>query len=240
MRRVNHRPGETRDLHGRDEARNARPCCPHPRPPTEDTMNTTELNTATATQVPETRANDMKLEVVILPVSDAERTQAVLRVAGLARGCGLRLHRGLPGPAVHAARLRDVAHLRHRRHDRRPRVGRQPAAGRRGHRGGARRADRARRRRVRGLPRRGVQRGPRASRARPGPRAQVLQLVRDVQRSRRERVPAAGGHLPSARPGGRDARRHARASSCSRRPCTTTASRRPRRPTTGGTGTRRT
>ena len=38
-------------------------------------MSTTELNTATATQVPETRPNDMKLEVVILPVSDAERTK---------------------------------------------------------------------------------------------------------------------------------------------------------------------
>jgi catechol 2,3-dioxygenase-like lactoylglutathione lyase family enzyme len=38
-------------------------------------MSTTELSTATATQVPETRASDMKLEVVILPVSDAERTK---------------------------------------------------------------------------------------------------------------------------------------------------------------------
>jgi catechol 2,3-dioxygenase-like lactoylglutathione lyase family enzyme len=38
-------------------------------------MNTTELNTAPATQVPETRSNDLKLEVVILPVSDAERTK---------------------------------------------------------------------------------------------------------------------------------------------------------------------
>ena len=38
-------------------------------------MNTTELNTATATQVPETRSSDMKLEVVVLPVTDAERTK---------------------------------------------------------------------------------------------------------------------------------------------------------------------
>jgi catechol 2,3-dioxygenase-like lactoylglutathione lyase family enzyme len=38
-------------------------------------MNTTELNTATATQLAETRSNDMKLEVVILPVSNAERTK---------------------------------------------------------------------------------------------------------------------------------------------------------------------
>ena len=38
-------------------------------------MSTTELNTATATQVPETTPLDMKLEVVILPVSDAERAK---------------------------------------------------------------------------------------------------------------------------------------------------------------------
>ena len=38
-------------------------------------MSTTELNTATATQVPDTKPLDMKLEVVILPVSDAERAK---------------------------------------------------------------------------------------------------------------------------------------------------------------------
>ena len=39
-------------------------------------MSTTELNTAGATQVPEMRSTDMKLEVAILPVSDAERTKS--------------------------------------------------------------------------------------------------------------------------------------------------------------------
>jgi catechol 2,3-dioxygenase-like lactoylglutathione lyase family enzyme len=38
-------------------------------------MSTTEQNTATATQVPETKPLDTKLEVVILPVSDAERAK---------------------------------------------------------------------------------------------------------------------------------------------------------------------
>jgi catechol 2,3-dioxygenase-like lactoylglutathione lyase family enzyme len=38
-------------------------------------MSTTELNTANATQVPGTTTLDMKLEVVILPVSDAERAK---------------------------------------------------------------------------------------------------------------------------------------------------------------------
>jgi catechol 2,3-dioxygenase-like lactoylglutathione lyase family enzyme len=38
-------------------------------------MSITELNTATATRVPETRSNDMKLEVVVLPVADADRAK---------------------------------------------------------------------------------------------------------------------------------------------------------------------
>ena len=38
-------------------------------------MSTTELNTATEPQVPETRSNDIRLEVVILPVTDADRAK---------------------------------------------------------------------------------------------------------------------------------------------------------------------
>jgi catechol 2,3-dioxygenase-like lactoylglutathione lyase family enzyme len=38
-------------------------------------MSTTELSERTTTQVTETRSTDMKLEVVIVPVSDAERTK---------------------------------------------------------------------------------------------------------------------------------------------------------------------
>ncbi len=38
-------------------------------------MSTTELNSTAETQVPETRSIDMKLEVVILPVSDADRSK---------------------------------------------------------------------------------------------------------------------------------------------------------------------
>jgi catechol 2,3-dioxygenase-like lactoylglutathione lyase family enzyme len=38
-------------------------------------MNTTEPNTATATQVPETGIVDFKLEVAIVPVSDADRAK---------------------------------------------------------------------------------------------------------------------------------------------------------------------
>jgi catechol 2,3-dioxygenase-like lactoylglutathione lyase family enzyme len=38
-------------------------------------MSTTELNTATTTQVLETRPVDLKLEVAIVPVSDAERAK---------------------------------------------------------------------------------------------------------------------------------------------------------------------
>ena len=50
-------------------------------------MSTTETSNGTGTQVPETRRTDMKLEVVILPVSDASRAKqfyASLDVATLA------------------------------------------------------------------------------------------------------------------------------------------------------------
>jgi catechol 2,3-dioxygenase-like lactoylglutathione lyase family enzyme len=45
-------------------------------------MSTTELNTANATQAPDTKPLDMKLEVVILPVSDAERTKQFYATLG--------------------------------------------------------------------------------------------------------------------------------------------------------------
>jgi catechol 2,3-dioxygenase-like lactoylglutathione lyase family enzyme len=38
-------------------------------------MSTTDLNTATATQIPETRSLELKLEVVVLPVADADRAK---------------------------------------------------------------------------------------------------------------------------------------------------------------------
>ncbi len=44
--------------------------------PTEATMSITELNTDTATQLPATRTLDMKLEVAIVPVSDADRAKS--------------------------------------------------------------------------------------------------------------------------------------------------------------------
>ena len=132
-------------------------------------MSTTELNTATATQVPETKPLDMKLEVVILPVSDAERAKQFYASLGWREDADFAVQRGLPGPAVHAARLAGVDHLRHRRHARgRPGPVGEPAPRRLRHRGGARRADRARRRRVRGLPRR-WRSAPTASGREPGP-----------------------------------------------------------------------
>ena len=68
-------------------------------------MSTTELNTATETQVLETRSIDMKLEVVILPVSDAERTKQFFTSLGWREDADFVISRGLPGPAVHADRL---------------------------------------------------------------------------------------------------------------------------------------
>ena len=98
-------------------------------------MNTAELNTATATQVPETRSSDLKLEVVILPVSDAERTKQFFASLGWREDADCVFTEDFrvlqfSSPAGLATRLPGR---------RRPGVDLEPAAGRRGHRGGARR-----------------------------------------------------------------------------------------------------
>ena len=180
-------------------------------------------------------APDMKLEVGSSPCPTPSGG-AVLRVAGMARGRRLRPQRGPAGPAVHAARLAGVDHLRHRRHAHCARLGREPAPRRRRRRRGSRRADRARRRRARGLPRHRVQRGPAAA-CPARTRSASPRLVRSVQRPRRQRVAAPGGHHPSARARGRAgcrrAGRPAARDGAPPRPLEQVAP-----PTTGGTGTR--
>ena len=100
-------------------------------------------------------------------------------------------------------------------------------------------ADQPRRRRQRGLARRGPGNRADACPARPG--AQLVPQLRVVQRPRRQRLAAAGDH-GSGSPAGNETRWTSRLwpSSCTRRPSITARSRRSPRRTTGGTGTRRT
>ena len=144
---------------------------------------------------------DMKLEVVVIPVADVDRAKEFLRQARLAARRRLRRERGVSGRAVHASRLAVLDPLRQGGHVGRTRLGTRTFPRRVRHRGGARRPHRPRCRRGRGVPpfaRGGAGEGP-------GSGAAQLRLVRDVQRSGRQRVAVAGGHLPIARTGGRGA-----------------------------------
>jgi hypothetical protein len=59
---------------------------------------------------------DMKLEVVVVPVSDVDRAKALLQSTGMARGRRFRRRRAVPRRAADAARVAVLDHLRHRRH----------------------------------------------------------------------------------------------------------------------------
>ena len=114
---------------------------------------------------------DMKLEVVLVPVSDVDRAKAFYAGARLAARRRLRHRSGLPRRAADASRLGVLDHLRHRPDDGRAGLVAGSAARRLRHRGGARRARRPRRRRERGVPRRRRRVPPRRDRgtgARPG------------------------------------------------------------------------
>jgi catechol 2,3-dioxygenase-like lactoylglutathione lyase family enzyme len=72
--RTRYRP-KTRDLHGRDERRIAGPFRHRFPPLPETTMTTIQTTPATADQTPAAAPVGLRLEVVILPVSDVDRTK---------------------------------------------------------------------------------------------------------------------------------------------------------------------
>ena len=105
-----------------------------------------------AAETPKARTVDMKLEVVVIPVSDVDRAK---RFYG---GLGWRLDAdfaagGLAGHPVHAARLAMLGHLRQQRHRGGARLRAGTVPDRLRHRGRPRRPARAR-----GCDRRGVSR----------------------------------------------------------------------------------
>ena len=164
---------------------------------TEVSMSSTQAGGAGATEVSAAGTADMKLEVVVLPVSDVDRAKRFYETLGwrldadFAVGDDFRVVQLTPpGSDV-------LDHLRRRDHLGRAGLDRGPAARRLRHRGGARRARRPRRRRERGVPRRGRGVPPRRDRGagrRPGPGPRQLRLVRVVQRPGRQRLAAPGDH----------------------------------------------
>ncbi len=88
-----------------------------------DNMSSVDVSSDNATGSPPVKPGEMRLEVVVVPVSDVDRAKALLRVAGLAARRRPRRGRRLPGGAAHAPGLRLLDHLR-RRASRRPRPAR--------------------------------------------------------------------------------------------------------------------
>ena len=79
-------------------------------------MSSVDVSSDSAAGSPPVKAGEMRLEVVVLPVSDVDRAKALLRVAGLAARRRPRRRRRLPGGAADASGLRLLDHLRRRGH----------------------------------------------------------------------------------------------------------------------------
>ena len=138
----------------------------------EDNMSSVESRAPDAAGSPPVNPGEMKLEVVVIPVSDVDRAKEFYEALGwrldadFAVDDGFRVVQLTPpgsGCSVSSARA-----------SRRPRPARRgPAAGRLRHRGGPRRARRPRRRGQRGVPRRdrrsSTTPGPTAARTAPAP-----------------------------------------------------------------------
>ena len=190
---------------------------------------------------------DMKLEVVVIPVSDLDRAKEFYARLGWRLDADFSRRRLRRGP-VHAAGLRVLGPVRHEPHVGRARLGPGPLPDRLRHRGGARRAGRPRRRRGRGLPpRRAPVPGRAAGGRRPRARSRQLRLVRHRSATRtatsgccRRSPPGCPGG--STRPRRRSAPRATwRARSGVRRPPTASTRSAPASTTrTGPTGTPRT
>ena len=117
-------------------------------------MSSTQVNSETAVEFPKARTVDMKLEIVVIPVSDVDRAKEFYGEPRMEARRRLRRRRRLPRDPVHAARLGVLGHLRQERHCGGARFRPGPVPDRLRHRGRSRRAARSRRRGQRGLPRR--------------------------------------------------------------------------------------
>ena len=150
---------------------------------TEVTMSSTQTSNEHATQIPTAATVDLKLEVVVIPVSDVDRAKRFYE------GLGWRLDADFAGGdelargAVHTSRLAVLDPLRQGHHDGRAGLSQESLSRRVRHRGGTRGAHRPRRRGERGVPFRRLRRTTRA-----GPRPRT---VAPTQRSPRSAIRTA-------------------------------------------------
>ena len=165
-------------------------------------MNSTQVESEALIDSTRACTVDMKLEVVVIPVSDVDRAKRFYGDLGwrldadFAKGDDFRgVQFTPPGSPCSIHFGKGVTHGC-------AGLGAGPVSRRVRHRGSARRAARSRRRGERGVPRR-----PGRSRPQSGPASDAaqLRLVRHVQRSGRQPLVAAGGHRAIARTRGREA-----------------------------------
>ena len=151
---------------------------------------------------------DLKLEAVVIPVSDVDRAKEFYGGLGWRLDAdfpfdnGFRVVQFTPPGSGCSVQFGTNDHVG------RARLGPGPLPDRLRHRGGARRARRPRCRRQRGVPPRGAGRPVPADGASgrvsgPGAGSRQLQHLRHVQRPGRQRLAAAGDHDAAARPGRR-------------------------------------
>ena len=98
------------------------------------------MSVSTAVAPSRTSAIDMKLEVVVIPVSDVDRAKEFYARLGWRLDADFASGSDYPRDPVHAAGLRLLGHLRQERHRRGARLGPGPVPDRLRHRGRPRRA----------------------------------------------------------------------------------------------------
>jgi catechol 2,3-dioxygenase-like lactoylglutathione lyase family enzyme len=150
------------------------------------------------------RTVDLKLEVVVIPVSDVDRAK---RFYG---DLGWRLDADFPFDSFRVVQFTPPGwgvfdSVRHEHHAGRTRLGPGSLSRRVRHRGGARRVRRSRRQDQRGVPPRKAWRSvPARGHEWPRQRARApsrhVRLVRHLQRPGRQQLVAAGSHDAAARP----------------------------------------
>ena len=162
-------------------------------------MSSTQIANEHAAQTAHAATVDLKLEVVVIPVSDVDRAKRFYGSLGWRLDADFAFDNGFrvvqftpPGSAC-------SIQFGYEDHVGRARLGAGPLPGRLRHRGGTRRARRPRCRGQRGVPRRDAgssvpaRRHERSSQ-RARARSRQLSLVRDVQRPGRQRLAAPGDH----------------------------------------------
>ena len=159
-------------------------------------MNSTLMSNEHATRTPTAGMVDMKLEVVVIPVSDVDRAKRFYGDLGWRLDADFVVGNEFRVRAVHASRLAVLDPLRHGTHVGRAGLGTRSVSHRVRHRGSARRARRSRCRRERSVP---PCRSGKAASQRPGSGAAQLRLVRHVQRPGRQQLAAPGDQDATSR-----------------------------------------